>query len=50
MYNKTIDLEDICIFRYKKTLVYKKQDNKTYEKRLHEKRLELLKKELQQGI
>ena len=50
MYKKTVEMDDIHIFRYKKSLVYKKQDNKEYEKKLHEKKLQLLKNELLKNI
>ena len=50
MYKKTIDLDDIHIFRYKKTCGYKKQNNKAYEDKLHQRRLELLALELKKGI
>ena len=49
-YKKTVDMDAIHIFRYKKTCGYKKQNNSEYEKRLHEKRLELLAQELKKGI
>ena len=48
MYKKTLDLDDIYVLRYNKNL--KRGCSHEYEKRLHEKRLQLLAKELKKGI
>ena len=50
MYKKTIDLDDIHVIHYNKNLKRGYEYNQVYEKRLHEKKMQLLKKELQQGI
>ena len=43
----TIDLDDIHVIHYNKNIKRGYKYNHEYEKRLHEKRLQLLKKELQ---
>ena len=46
-YKKTIDMDDIHVIHYNKNLRRGYEHNHAYEKKLHEKRLQLLKKELQ---
>ena len=48
MYNKTISMDDIHIIHINKKL--KRGCNQAYEKKLHEKKLQLLKNELQKNI
>ena len=47
-YNKTIDMDAIHIIHISKKL--KRGCNKQYEENLYKKKMQLLKKELQQGI
>ena len=50
MYNKTVEMDDIHVIHYNKSLKRGYEYNKQYEKKLHEKKLQLLKNELQKNI
>ena len=50
MYKKTVEMDDIHIIRYNKNIKRGYKYNYEYEKKLHEKKLQLLKNELLKNI